>query len=302
MKSILERISPLFQTPVDEEKKGLFYGILAVILWGLTFIFVKKGVEYSHPLVFTLFRLAVALPLMLFFRPKQSLVVLIGVTVIWNLGSFNFMALAMGQGVNASTAAFLQQTNSLFLILFSVLFLKEKMPTSLLISLPIAFFGLYIFFGGASLLKNISLGLVFVLGGAVASAFGMLLLKKFKMKGTFSTVVWLSGLGALIQAPLVWGSVPREEIVFSAPSFGYGVGAFVLSNIFSSIFWMKAVQLSKSASLSHLLFLIPLVVLAIDFFVLGAHIQTDHLIGGAFIILASSVRFVKIFKKQVSSG
>jgi len=298
VKSILGRLSSPLQTPMDDEKKGLFYGIVAVVLWGLTFIFVKKGVECSHPLVFTLFRLALALPLMLFFRPRHSLAVLIGVTLVWNLGSFNFMALAMGHGVNASTAAFLQQTNSLFLILFSVLFLKEKMPASLVISLPIAFVGLYIFFGGASLLSNISIGLVFVLGGALASAFGMLFLKKFKMKGTFSTVVWLAGLGALIQAPLVWLSVPREEIVFSIQSFGYGVGAFVLSNILSSIFWMKAIQLSKSASLSHILFLIPLVVLAIDFFILGTHIQTDHIIGGAFIIFASSVRFVKIFKKQ----
>jgi hypothetical protein len=44
--------------------------------------------------------------------------------------------------------------------------------------------------------------------------------------------------------------------------------------------------------------LIPLVVLAIDFFVLGTHVQMDHVIGGGFIILASSVRFAKIFKKQ----
>lgn len=297
VKLILERLTSPFQSPMADEKKGLFYGLIAVVLWGLTFIFVKKGVECSHPLVFTLFRLALALPLMFFFRPKHSLVVLIGVTIVWNLGSFNFMALAMGNGINASTAAFLQQSNSLFLILFSVLFLKEKMPPSLAISLPIAFVGLYIFFGGASLLSNVSIGLVFVLGGALASAFGMLLLKKFKMKGTFSTVVWLAGLGALIQAPLVWFSVPREELVFSVPSFGYGIGAFILSNILSSIFWMKAIQLSKSASLSHVLFLIPLVVLAIDFFILGTHIQTEHVVGGAFIIFASSVRFVKIFKK-----
>lgn len=301
-KSTLKHAPSPLQKPMDDEKKGLFYGLMAVVLWGLTFVFVKKGVECSHPLVFTLFRLALALPLMLFFRPKHPLVVLIGVTIFWNLGSFNFMALAMGNGVNASTAAFLQQTNGLFLILFSVLFLKEKVPASLAISLPIAFVGLYIFFGGASLLENVSLGLVFVLGGALFSAFGMLCFKKFNMKGTFSTVVWLAGLGALIQAPLVWISVPREEIVFSAQSFGYGIGAFILSNILSSIFWMKAMHISKSSSLSHLLILVPLVVLSIDFFVLGSHIQMEHIIGGAFIIFASSVRFVKIFKKEPISN
>ncbi len=78
VKSILERISPLFQTPVDDEKKGLFYGILAVVLWGVTFIFVKKGVECSHPLVFTLFRLSVALPLMLFFARNILSLCLLG--------------------------------------------------------------------------------------------------------------------------------------------------------------------------------------------------------------------------------
>ncbi len=302
VKSILEHLSSPVKSSMGDEKKGLFYGLVAVVLWGVTFIFVKKGVAYSHPLVFTLFRLALALPLMFFFQPKHSLVVLVGVTIVWSLGSFNFMALAMGYGVNASTAAFLQQTNSLFLILFSVLFLKEKMPPSLALSLPVAFVGLYIFFGGTALLDNVSIGLIFVLGGALSSAFGMFLLKYFKMKGTFSTVVWLAGLGALIQAPLVWFSVPREELIFSVQSFSYGVGAFVFSNILSTIFWMKAIQLSKSASLSHILFLIPLVVLAIDFFVLGTHIQTEHMIGGVVVILASSLRFVRIFKKQPVTG
>tara|TARA_R110002095_G_scaffold202227_2_gene183711 strand:- start:215 stop:1165 length:951 start_codon:yes stop_codon:yes gene_type:complete len=298
VKPVLTHQSPPLDPYLDDEKKGLLYGVAAVLLWGLTFIFVKKGVECAHPLVFTLFRLAIALPFMFFFRPKHSLIVLLSVTIVWNLGSFNLMALAMGYGVNASTAAFLQQTNTLFLILLSVVFLKEKMPTSVFISLPVAFVGLYIFFGGGSLLTNVSLGLVFVLGGALASAFGMLLLKKFKVGGSVSTVVWLAGLGALIQGPLVWFSVPGEEIVFSAQAFGYGAGAFVLSNVFASFFWLKSTQVLKGASLSHILFLIPLTVLAIDFFVMGAQIQVEHLVGGAVILLASSLRFVKIFRKK----
>lgn len=295
---IMKMTSNTLLSSLDTEKKGLFYGIVATILWGLTFIFVKKGVECTHPLMLTLFRLTLALPLMFFFRPKHSIPLLIGITIVWNLGSFNLMALAMANGVNASTAAFLQQTSGLFLLIFSAIFLKEKMPPSLIFSLPVAFIGLYIFFGGASLLSNMSLGLIFVLGGAVTSALGMLLLKKFKMGGSFSTVVWLAGLGALIQGPLVWLLVPREEIVFSAQAFGYGAGAFVLSNIFASLFWLKATQLSKSASLSHVLFLIPLIVLVIDVLILGAHIQMEHIVGGAFIILASALRFAKLFQKN----
>lgn len=281
-----------------DTKKGFIFSILAIICWSLTFILVKKGIEYSDTFVFTLFRLSLALPLMLFFRPKHSIFVLLLVTLVWNVGCFNFMGLAMQNGISASSASFLQQTNSLFYIILSFIFMKDKLSPNLFITIPIAFLGLWLFFSPSNILGNSFLGISFVLIGALLWGVGMVLLKKYKIEGSTADVVWLAGLSSIIQTPIVFIFSPVENIEFSLIGFVYGIGAFILTNLIANKLWMKAILLQKTSFLSHIILTMPIFVLFFDYIFLDNKINLEHVLGGALIILANAVRFIKIFRKE----
>ena len=285
---------------INNERKGFVLGILATICWGLTFIVVKKGVTVSNPLVLTFFRLALALPLMFFFRPKHSILLMLGFTLIWNVAAYNLMGLGMSYGVSASAASFLQQSSSLFFIIASVFFLKEKLTPNIIISLLLAFTGLIIFFDVNPRIFNGNIGLLLILLAAIIWAVGMVCLKKLKIDGSISTVIWLAGLAAFIQAPMTFAFVPAQEIVFSMDIVTYGITAFILSNIIASVLWLKATQLSHSASLSQIVLLIPIVVLIADYFIMGNTIQPHELIGGGLIIFAGIYRFGNILKRKAT--
>ena len=63
---------------------------------------------------------------MFFFKPKKAIPIMFLITFIWNVGGFNLIALGLYYNVSATSAAFLQQSNSVFLLILSFLFLDEK--------------------------------------------------------------------------------------------------------------------------------------------------------------------------------
>jgi drug/metabolite transporter (DMT)-like permease len=280
------------------EKKGFLFGLCAVFLWSINFIIIKKGVEIVDPVLLTFYRLVLALPFMFFFKPKKAIPIMFLVTIIWNVGGFNLIALGLYYNVSATSAAFLQQSNSVFLLILSFLFLNEKKSLNKFIYLAFSFIGIFIFFIPSLSTVDFTFGAFFILLSSFLWALGMILFKKFNVDGSLGTVIWMAGLASIAQAPLTYFFVPAEKIIFSTEVLLYALSAFVLSSIFANALWLKATVISKSDSLSYLVLLTPIIVLIADSYIMDNSIKINHIVGGIIIILSGLYRFLLFIKSK----
>ncbi len=104
--------------------------LLAAVVWGVTFIAIKYGVQEAPPFLLSALRFAfAAFPAVLFVKPPQApapLVVAYGLLV--GVGHFGLLFFAMKLGMPVGLASLVVQMQAFFTILFAWIFLNER-PT-----------------------------------------------------------------------------------------------------------------------------------------------------------------------------
>ena len=276
------------------------WGFMAVFLWSMNFFIVENAVSSTHPVFFTLLRLSIAVPLMVFFRPQHPLKHLLIVTLFWNVGTFNFIALALEKGASPSSVSIIQQSNVLFLLIFSKLFFHDKLKKVDKIYVALSLLGIVIFFLPDILTMQIDFSSLFVVFSALSWSPGMTLIRKFQINSSFNTVLWLAGVGALIQLPLTFLCLPTEALVFTKESLGFAVLSFLMSSICANACWFKASQKLKSETLSQLVLLIPVIVIFFDIQFHGRYPSVFQVLGGVIIMSSPFLKIMFLKKKRVS--
>ena len=159
--------------------------------------------------------------------------------------------------------------------------------------------GIIIFFQPTLFSLEINIGGLFILLSAMTWAVGILLLKRFGIDGSLSTVIWMAGLAALLQAPLTFIIVPSQYLHLNMEAIFYALLSFLLSSIIANILWLKALSYTRNESLSQLILFMPVVVLIGDIFYVGATLHWYELIGGILIIGAGLSKFASLNKSKV---
>jgi len=169
-----------------------FLVALSVIcLWGANFSFVKMGLSQIDPFILTGLRfLLAAIPAVFFIsRPQVSFTLLIIYGLIFGVGLWAMLTLAIKAGVSAGMASLLLQSSAFISVLIGVFFLKEKIGIIKLIGLVIAICGLLIVLtvqdGSVTLL-----GIMFVMIAASAMSVSAFIVKWANIKQMFAFVVW----------------------------------------------------------------------------------------------------------------
>lgn len=171
---------------MSKQLKGSLSIILATVIWGSTFVAQSVGVDYVGPFTFLSVRcfLAVfALLLVLFLRNRNDFVKIITDPRLWKAGIpcgiALFAATALQQiGLIYTTAGKGGFITTMYIILVPIfgLFLKQKPPKTVGISVVVAAVGLYLISGAG--FTSINIGDVLMLGCAAAFAVQILIMDR----------------------------------------------------------------------------------------------------------------------------
>ena len=171
---------------MSKQIKGSLSIILATIIWGSTFVAQSVGVDHVGPFTFLSLRcfLAVAMLLMvLFLRSRKDFNKILSDPRLWKAGIpcgvALFAATALQQiGLIYTTAGKGGFITTMYIIMVPIfgLFLKQKPPKTVGISVVLAAIGLYLISGAG--FTAINIGDVLMLGCAVAFAIQILIMDR----------------------------------------------------------------------------------------------------------------------------
>lgn len=172
---------------MSKKLKGTLSLLLATAIWGSTFVAQSVGVDQIGPFTFLAIRCVLAvftlLPVLAICKKGDFLKTLKD-PLLWKVGllcgSALFVATALQQlGLMYTSAGKSGFITAMYIVLVPIfgLFLKQKPPKVILLSIAIAAVGLYFLSGSG--LTGINIGDVLTLGCAAAFAVQILLLDRF---------------------------------------------------------------------------------------------------------------------------
>ncbi|MEM9619096.1 MAG: EamA family transporter [Pseudomonadota bacterium] len=175
--------------------RDLFFALLVVTIWGVSFSVVKVGLDELPPIFFVAIRFAIVVIPAVFFIPfpKTSIWNVIAVGVFIGVIKFGLLFIAMRADANASMASLILQAQVFFTIGLSVVLFKEKLSAEQLSGIVVAGIGFSVFFFGGGEAITI-LGLSLVLGAAAAWSVANIVMKRMRDVNLLGFMVWASAI------------------------------------------------------------------------------------------------------------
>lgn len=277
----------------------LIYTLVTIVIWATTAA-VSKLTLASMPFAGFLFWMTLFCTLgllaMLLFQKKLHLLKPYSLKEhIWlfSLGALSmffynlFYFLAIGSG-SAAQANILNYTWPLWIVIFSIIFLKEKAGLRTFLGICISFFGIVIVLTGLDFSGfKLASSALFALSGAAFWGLFCVLSKKVKFEA-FSSMFYYSVYGLL----LVFAYALFKGEVF-IPSFKGVLGTFYVGAITTGLgfsLWIKALASGKTSIVANLAYLIPFLSLVFIWLLVGEKMHAMQLIGLAVIILGILVQ------------
>jgi len=177
--------------------KDSLLGLVIIFIWGFNFVVIAWGVEGLPPLLMGAGRfLLVASVGALFIRkPDIPWKWIAFYALILCFGQFAFLFSALAFGMPAGLASLVLQSQALFTIIFSVLFIGEKIKAKQLIAMVLAGVGLWLIGVSGTHGQMTAIGFAFTIAAAVSWAAGNVVNRAINLRGyqaNIGLVVWSS--------------------------------------------------------------------------------------------------------------
>lgn len=295
---------------MKQQNKAYLLALLAVLFWStmssafkITLRFVKFDVLLLWAVIMGTFALAV----ILFFNKEISVrkqftrnnIAKSAVMGFFNPFLYYLMLLKAYSLLDAQTAGILNYTWPIILVIFSVIFLKQKIPLSSFLALLISFVGIIIIGtnGNPFQLKIYEpLGVFLALLSSVFwASYWVLNLKDKKRKS--EEKIFLNLLIGLIYI-IVYLLITKTKIELPTWQVLLGstyIGLFELSITF--VIWLNALKLSSNtAKVSNLVFLSPFIALFWIWLTVGEEIYLSSIFGLVFLVIGIILQQLMAFK------
>ncbi len=271
--------------------------LLVVVIWGLNFVVIDAGLVDVPPLVFLALRfVAVCIPAIFVIKPPKigwRSILLIGSFL--SLGQFALLYLALALGMPPGLASLILQTQVIFSIVISALFLRERPSRRQAIGVVIGMLGLVLVIVGHSASAP-WLPLLVVLGSALSWAIGNVLARRSKAASGLGLVVWSGtvvplpalALALVVESPpVVWDALSHLSLAailstlytaIAASLIGYGI-------------WNTLLARYPTSAVVPFTLIVPVVGIVAAWLVQGEVPGVLELIGGAIMLsgLAAAV-------------
>ncbi len=237
---------------------------VAAIVWGLSFIAIKYGVETAPPFLLTALRFAfAAFPLALFVKPPAApwgLVALYGALI--GVGQFGLLFLSIEQGMPVGLASLVIQMQVYFTILFAALYFGERPTRPQLFSAGVALAGMALI--ASARWAHASLGpFALTLAAAVCWGAGNVVGKRMGRVDPLALIAWSSlvaplpmlALSAATAPQATWTALahPSLKLALSVAALAYG------GTLFSYSLWARLMSKYPAAAVTPFALLVPVV-------------------------------------------
>lgn len=238
--------------------------VLAAIVWGLTFIAIKYGVEEAPPFLLTALRFAfAAVPLVLFVRPPKApvrLVALYGALI--GVGQFGLLFLAVRLGMPVGLASLVIQIQVYFTLSLAALWLGERPTRPQLLGAGVALAGMAVI--GWARWANASLGpFALTLAAAFCWGAGNVVGKRIGRVDPVAFVAWSSLIAPLPMAALSLALEPARTLAaLTHPSLTLALSVAGLSyggTLFSYGLWARLLAKYPAGAVAPFALLVPVV-------------------------------------------
>jgi O-acetylserine/cysteine efflux transporter len=228
--------------------RDLILALLVVIVWGLSFIAIRWGVDEVTPLLMTALRYTfAALPAVFFVRkPDVAWRVLIAYGLAIGVGQFGFLFVAVKLGMPPGLGSLVVQLQVFFTIGLAVLFLGERPKPVQWIGALVAFAGIGVIglerLEGAALvplLMTIAAAFFWATGNTVTKQAGKIDMLGFVVWSSLVPPIPLLALSLLLEGPgaipdalqhITWlGGGSLLFMAWIATLFGYGTWSVLLA-------------------------------------------------------------------------
>lgn len=222
--------------------------VLVVAIWGTNFVVIHVGLAHFAPFTFATLRFAFASLPFLFFvsRPRIALGSLVSYGLAIGVGQFGLMLYALAGHIAPGLASLLIQTQAFFTVALAVMLNGERIRAGNFAALGLCAAGVVLIglnTGGDA----DALGILLVLGAALAWATGNIVAKRAGAIDMLGLVVWSSLVAvppllaaallfegpALMRANIEHADVPAWAAVlwqsFGNALFGYGAWNWLLA-------------------------------------------------------------------------
>ncbi|MFH1701075.1 MAG: DMT family transporter [Candidatus Zixiibacteriota bacterium] len=269
--------------------------IIAVWLWGVSFVATKLCLDYLTPSEIIAARFILALPFLYiismqrklsysFVRGKWGLLALCGIIIAAHL-------LVQVEGMKTTTATntvWLLATIPIFIAVFSIIFLKEKLHFIQIGGIAIAAFGVILLISQGELssfdyLKSYGDWLILI--SCITWAIYTILARKLSSAAPLAVNNVVLTIAAIIIVPKVLFTSGLTPFMSLPPRIILALvflGVFCLGLAFW--FWAEALSRKPAAKVGAYIYLEPLSTMAVAPFVLNEQITPFHIFGGILVI------------------
>lgn len=292
---------------VKTSYSSVFYIVLSMIFWALSFVWIKVAYESFNPITTVVFRLIISAGLLFLFLLLTRRLILIkkeDIKMMLLLAFFEPFLYFMGEGfgvklVSSTLAAVIVSTIPLFAALFAFLFLKEKITVWAVLGMFVSFFGIGIMImeNGFELRASL-LGIMLMLVAVFSTIGYSLSLKKLSQKySAINIVAYQNFIGIFMFAPFffIWEYKGLMSASITAKSWIAVFQLAVFASSLAFIFFTKAIKFFGVAKANMFTNLIPVFTALFAWWIIGDAIDLQKTLG---ILIVVSGLFVSQIKPK----
>ncbi|MFD0770007.1 DMT family transporter [Bacillus sp. CGMCC 1.60114] len=278
--------------------RGIFMLIIAIMLWGIAIAPTKWALHSFPPFTLLFLRLSLAGCLSFSFHWKEmrqtyipwNRIIVLSFTGVAGYFMFTSYGISLTSGMHVSI---IDATLPLFIIMFSAVFLKEKVSWKYWIGMLAGMSGVLLITipGNQNESTSSFIGDLLILVSTTLFAFYNILLKQPKEEanvtsGAFTTLTLL--VGAIIVLPFAIFEVAYQGIpdVITWNAWGSLVYLIIGPTIFAYLLWNKALEEVSAAVGGMYLNILPVVSIIASVILLGEVITWRIVLGGGLVLLA----------------
>ena len=272
------------------------FGIAVPLIWGMGFVIAKGAIDHFPPILLMAFRFTLAaLVLVWFVKPPVDILGKIwGISIISAALQYSMTFTGL-KGLDASVAALVVQLEVPFLVLFGIVFLKERPGIRKWAGIGLAFCGVALI-SGSPKLDNAWIPLFLVVGGAMSWALGQILVRVLKDIDGLTLVAWVAvfaapqlffmsfifehdQIAAIYSADLtVWGAVIYLGLIMTATGY---------------YLWYTLVRRHPINVVAPFLLLLPVFAIIGSVLFLGEKLSTQIIAGGIIVLFGVGIIIVE---------
>lgn len=301
--------------------KDSFLALIIISIWGFNFIVIAWGVEHMPPLMMGAGRFIFVALIGCWFIKKPNIpwqyMALYAFTLCF--GQFALLFSAIAFGMPAGLASLVLQSQALFTIILSSLFLKEVIKPTQMLAMLVAGIGLAIIGSSEQQTEMTVLGFCLTIASAISWGTGNVVNRMINQKGyraDLGLVVWSSWFAIIpfaIASVVIEGS---EAILASLSAFNWvGVGVLLYLAIGASMLgyslWSYLLAHYPAGQVAPLTLAVPVVGILCAMVFLDEQISTGQWLGiivvmlGLVINAKGEVMFRKldsVIRRKVARG